>query len=187
MGKLIQITGLPRSGTGFMSVFLSLHPVCVAYHELITKKDDYKDFLESELLTNKFVADCSTYGYFPNHSYPEAKKVFLNRHPIRSKDSANKVFNTNLQIDDYVKHLNAIDLWIANNKVHIVDFNKLFNVDTLKEVWFYCFDSLAYFSEEKVENLISMNIQMQNPTETITNGEILRKIKKQLNTSLCQQ
>ena len=186
MGELIQITGLPRSGTGFMSVFLSLHPDCVAYHELISKKESYKDFIEKALLNNKFVADCSTYGYFTNHSYPGCKKVYLKRNIFDSVNSANKVFGVNLSVRDYEKHRDSIELWLKSNDVYVINFEDLFNAYNLKSIWFYCFGSLDYYSSDKVDNLLSMNIQMQNPTDTITNDDILRNIKKQLNTSTCQ-
>jgi hypothetical protein len=55
----------------------------------------------------------------------------------------------------------------------------------LKTIWEYCFQSDEYFSEEKANNFIDMNIQM-NKTEMILKEQIQNRINKQLNLYLCQ-
>jgi len=186
MSSLIQICGLPRTGTGFVSAYLSLHPHGIAYHELISKEDNYKKELERSLKKYKYVIDCSTYGFYPKHSYKESKKILITRDVKECIASSSSVFGFELGKEEFERHCLAIHNWITKNKVMIVEYKNLFKVDTLKNIWIYCFGNEDYFSEDKTNHFIGMNIQMQNPKKVIHDIDIYRIITNQLNVELCQ-
>jgi hypothetical protein len=179
MGELIQITGLPRSGTAFMATFFALNPDCVSFHELITKNDNYRNEIENQLKFHKFVIDASTYGFLPQCSYKDSKKVFLDRNPSDSLKSAEIALKTKIDKSTYNQYLEQIKNWKGSNEVLNVKFGELFKVPTLKIVWMYCFGSDKYFSEEKANHFIEMNIQMRNP-ESIFEQRVFKRINKQL-------
>lgn len=186
MSELIQICGLPRSGTGFTSVLLSLHPNCIAYHELLAKKDDYKKQISDSLKRYKYVADCSTYGFMPAHTYKNSKKVLIHRSIEECLESSIRVFNYNVDITYYQKARKIIDKWIEQNDVLIIPFKDLFKTDILRKIWFYCFGDCNNFCLEKVEHLAGMNIQMQDPKKLVNDMAINQRILKQLNVIECQ-
>ena len=186
MGKLIQISGLPRSGTGFVSVLLALKPNCISYHELITKSDDYKKKIEDSLSKWDFVVDSSTYGYFPNHSYTNSKKVLLRRDLNSSLESSQKLFEEHIPLGEFIKYQTVIEQWCLENEVFEVNFTELFTVDSLRSIWIYCFGSETDFVEDKVKNLLDMNIQIIQPNSVIKDFVIADRISKQLNLELCQ-
>lgn len=179
MGELIQITGLPRSGTAFMATFFALNPECVCFHELITKNDNYRNEIENQLKYHKFVIDASTYGFLPQCTYKNSKKVFLDRNPSESLKSSEIALKTKIEKSTYNYYLKEIKNWKDNNEVLNVKFGELFKVPTLKIVWMYCFGTDKYFSEQKANHFIQMNIQMMNP-EIIFKKEIFEQINKQL-------
>lgn len=186
MGNLIQICGLPRSGTGFLSVLLALNPSCISYHELISKKDNYKQILEKGLLEYDFVADCSTYGFYPNHSYPESKKVLIRRDIYSSMESCEKIFRVSVDIVEYIKHTEVMCQWVSYNEVLEIEYEDLFRIETLENIWIHCFGSKNGFIQEKVNNLLDMNIQMQYPRNVIEDSKTIARVKNQLNLELCQ-
>jgi hypothetical protein len=184
--KLIQVCGLPRSGTGFISVFLSLHPEAISYHELITKSDDYRSVIEESLKRYKYVVDCSTYGYLPQCSYPQSKKIFIRRNPADSRISSQLALGVNIPIEEYVNFSSLASNWMRDYEVLVINFSTLFNVSTLKKIWVYCFDSEEYFSEEKASHFIEMNIQMKNPEKVVKDYMINNRILNQLKEKECQ-
>lgn len=184
-GQLIQVTGLPRSGTAFMATFLSLHPECICYHELIAKSDNYRDEINSSLNKYKFVVDSSTYGYLPQCSYNNSKKVYIDRKVSESLKSVEIALNIEVERHTYNSFEQILKDWEKNNEVLIVNYKNLFETQTLKIIWEYCFQSDEYFSEEKANHFIDMNIQMNNP-EIVLKKEIQNRINKQLKNNLCQ-
>ncbi len=180
MGQLIQICGLPRSGTGFASVLLALHPHCVSYHELIAKNDDAKSKIEDSLGKYNFVVDCNTYGYYPKHTYDASKKVFIQRNLFDSLESSNRIFGKNIPIKIYLDAVDAIRDWRNKWDVLYIDFNDLFSVSGARAIWMHVFGSAEWFNEEKVTQLINMNIQMQSPRVIVDNTEVVGRIKEQL-------
>lgn len=75
---LIQVTGLPRSGTGFASMVLALNSRCLSYHELAYyNPHGWKLQLQASQAHHKYVADCSTYGFMKGGSYPCDKRILI--------------------------------------------------------------------------------------------------------------
>jgi hypothetical protein len=184
-GQLIQVTGLPRSGTAFMSTFLSLHPECISFHELISKTDNYRDEINSSLNKYKFVVDSSTYGYLPQCSYKNSRKVYIERDMSESLKSCEIALKTIIDKHIYKSFKKNVEDWKTKNEVLTVNYKYLFDSNVLKTIWEYCFQSDEYFSEEKANNFIDMNIQMNKP-EMILKEQIQNRINKQLNLDLCQ-
>lgn len=179
MGNLIQITGLPRSGTAFVATFLALHPECVSFHELIMKSDDYRKKILYTTKTNKFVVDSSTYGFLPQCTFKESKKVYIERDFWESKNSLERALKLNIDEKFYYDNLIEIKKWKEENLVYQVKFKELFKVETLERLWQYCFGSLEYFVREKAELFLDMNIQIKHP-EIVLNKTIFDRINKQL-------
>ena len=186
MSKLIQICGLPRSGTAFISVLLSMHPECIAYHELISKEDDYKKVIAESLLKYKYVADCTTYGFIKDHSNPQSKKVFIDRNITECLESSKQAFDIDFNEEEFKSYQKMSIKWIENNRVYIIRFEKLFTIATLQALWLYCFGSEKYFDEEKVRQIMGMNIEMINPRKIINDPVIYTRINNQLNLHTCQ-
>ena len=182
MGQLIQITGLPRSGTAFVATFLALHPECVSFHELITKNENYRNKLAELNKIHKFVIDSSTYGFLPSCTFEQSKKVYLSRNIWESKKSAEVALNVPIDEKVYFDYLWKIKQWKTKYNPLVIKFEELFEKETLKKIWLYCFGSEEYFMDEKAEHFIDMNIQTNHP-EVIFEKEIFERINK----IICQQ
>ena len=180
--KLIQITGLPRSGTAFVATFLALHPECVSFHELITKNENYRNKLIELNKIHKFVIDSSTYGFLPQATFEQSRKVYLSRNIRESKKSAEAALNVSINDEVYFDYLWKINEWKAKYEPLTIKFDELFEVKTLKSIWIYCFGNEDYFLEEKAEHFIDMNIQTNHP-EVIFEKTIFERINKHI----CQQ
>ena len=171
---LIQITGLPRSGTAFLSAFLSLHPECIAYHELVNYEDNYRLVLTDALKRYPYVVDCSTYGYLDGCVYQESKKVLIQRPMQESLRRSEVVMGAVIAIEKYEELVEKIEEWTENNDVLTVDFSRLFTPTALSRIWEFCFGSSDYFSREKAELFCRLNIQMQAPQQLYNQKNIER-------------
>lgn len=176
---IIQITGLPRSGTAFVATFLALHPECVSFHELITKTENYRNKLAELNKIHKFVIDSSTYGFLPSCTFEESRKVYLSRNIWESKKSAEAALKVSIDEKVYFDFLWKIKEWKNKYNPLTLRFEEIFEVKNLKRLWEYCFGNDEYFSELKAEHFIEMNIQTNHP-EIVFEKEIFERINKQV-------
>ena len=166
MSRIFQITGLPRSGTAFLSSLFNLHPSCIAYHELIATEEDWRAPLESSDWEN--VADVGTYQYFPGAVIPRARKVFVDRPAKDSCAAWNATSGYAIQTFDIISSL--AQEWVEREKPLVVNYASLWSVQSLKEIWDYCFEptgpGIDVFPEAKAKLLLRMNIQRIDPATT---------------------
>lgn len=182
MGELIQITGLPRSGTAFMSVLMSMHPQCISYHELIAKSENFRSELVESQKKHKYVVDSSTVGYMENCVFEGSKKIFINRSASESLKSVKNAGFNDVNPYFYEEIVKKIESWKSKYEILEVKYENLFNPETLKSVWVYAFGSDEYFVHEKVVNMCDMRIEIVNP-EFFMEQRIVNRINRQL----CQQ
>lgn len=176
---LIQITGLPRSATAFLSSFLSLHPDCIAYHELVNYEDDYRSKLAESLKKYQFVVDCSTYGYLPQCVYHDSKKLLIKRDMYESLRRSELAMGAVIAIERYEELCDLIEEWVDAYNPLVINYGRLFMPSTLLEVWEYVFGSDDYFSREKAELFCRLNIQMNRP-EQVLNDKSTHRIVSQI-------
>jgi hypothetical protein len=171
---IIQLSGLPRSGTAFMSTVFALHPYCISLHEcLLYYENPIKKIKELEK-KYKYVADCSTYSYLQNFQIKEAKKIIIKRNLNESINSSSIFLNCYID-ENYFNLLNdELNNFCKKNSHLSVGFNKLFNVESIKKIWEYSFGSLDFFDTNKIKNLLKLNVQI-NGFKNIINDEIIMK------------
>lgn len=182
MGELIQITGLPRSGTAFMSVLMSMHPQCISYHELIAKSEDFRNDLTDSLKRHKYVVDSSTTGYMESCVFESSKKIYINRTASESLKSVKNAGFNDVNPYFYDELAKKIESWKLKYEVLEVKYENLFNPETLKSIWVYAFGSDEHFVTEKVMNMCDMRIEIVNPEFYLEHRTINR-----INRQLCQQ
>lgn len=155
-GRLIQITGLPRSGTAFMATVMMLHPDCNVFHEAAADGPGWRDRIEESRRTYPITADCSTYSYMPGFTTKYSDKVFLSR-PFRESAESCGVF-LDMPPDYHTALLMREQAfkWIEKYRVRSFAFSNLFNVDTIRDIWTHL--NLGKFPEQKVAQLVRMRI-----------------------------
>lgn len=157
---LFTITGLPRSGTAWMSAVLSLHPECIGYHELVAYRSDWRDVIRNS--TYRYVADCNTYAVFDNYDLVPDKRVYIVSQPEQSHRSVEIACRKKVHYDFICELMDAGQTWaIYNDPCYVIDREDIFTVDGCSKVWQFLFDEEA--PKEKIENFIRLNIQHQNP------------------------
>ena len=177
MGQLIQITGLPRSGTAFCSVALSLHPEAIGLHELAATDRHWKTTIDELLQEHRWVFDCGTYQYLPRASRPEARTVWLQKNPEVSRLRSNDVFGFNLKENSFQSVHELAEKWAQDTRAIWVAEGTLFTIETLEFLWAYSYQGAVAFPHRKIRHLLSMNIQRQSPREIFTeaNGALMLK------------
>lgn len=171
MSVLIQIAGVPRSGTAFLAAFLATHPKCVSNHELVATDPDWKGTLKDQLSRWDFVVDSTTYGWLPKATIEGSKRIGLTRKPEESSKCATKAFGYAVDSSSMSYCYDQVLEWADGGLT--MDYSGLFDVRILKAIWAYCFGNEEFFSEEKARFFISMNIQRMNPeiVFSVENGQ----------------
>lgn len=177
VSNLFQITGLPRSGTAFISTMFSLERDCIGLHEEGAENRNWKKTIDDLLLRYEFVADCTTYGFLPKASRTESVKVYLNKDPELSRSECQERFKYEIPFGSFDQLKVIADRWAIENNALVIDAKDLFNISSLKKIWDHCFAGRRLFPEDKVSRLVTMNIQRQNPENvfSIENGRQLIK------------
>jgi len=177
-GTLIQIAGMPRSGTAFLAAFLSLHPKCVSNHELAATDPNWKETLRDQLERWDFVVDSTTYGWLPKATIEGSKRIGLTRSCAECAPDATEAFLYEVSYEQMVFCRDKVDGW--SNGHYSRNYKKMFNVDPLKDIWRHCFGSDEWFSEEKTKLFISLNIQRNRPWEVFSQNNCQRTLEKLL-------
>ena len=168
MPGLIQISGLPRSGTAFMSVFMSLCPTCIGVHELGVSSDDWREELHELLTEHRFVADCSTYAHIKKLRIQNGKRVFIVQDPETSRIKSEKAFKYTIPEGSFNWLYDSGLEWVNETHGMVIQLSDLFCVETLERVWKYAFEDESVFPTRKVTELIAMNIQRNKPDEVFS-------------------
>jgi hypothetical protein len=160
---IIQLTGLPRSGTAWCSTLLNLNPDCVAYHELAAWDPNWRETLRSA--KTPFVADCSTTGYLHGAVIEEARKVAVIRDADHCFASSRRI-RPDLTKEDFDQlvdqHAFHCTYFISGD----VWFEDLFTVAGATKLWRICFERNPSREEAlKIKELVRLRIQNAHPEE----------------------
>ena len=160
--KLLNVFGLPRSGTAFVSTMLNLNPRCIAYHELYEKTPQYHQTIARMLRAYSFVADCNTHGWLTKYPMPASKTVVVWRDPKQSFQATQKRIGQPLDAPSWDWCARKLEQFSKNEDVMVVYYENLFSLHTMGTIWDYLFSGTELFPVYKVANLLELNIQMQN-------------------------
>lgn len=148
------VTGLPRSGTAFISTLLNLHPECIAYHELAAYDLQWREAILNS--PYEYVSDCSTYAHLSDIHYD--KVVYIEYDHERSKErteiALNKRFTSFENIDRDMRE------WVFKRDHLNVSREMVFTIDGMKRIWEYLFTDT--FPIDRAEVLLRLNIQVHN-------------------------
>ncbi len=168
-----QVTGLPRSGTGFITVFLNLHPSCVAHHDIASETDDWRGYSERMEETVEHVIEVSTYGWLPKAHRP-GRKVFIDRDPVEIVQSMNDTLGIPHNVGQYHMLRRTALQWAKDNDALIIPFEALFTDELLEVIWGHLFGNYR-FPVEKARILLNMNIQRHHPELMLGSAETARQ------------
>lgn len=154
---LITLTGLPRSGTAFMSTLLNMNEFCIAYHELAAYDRNWRNTIANT--ESQYVADCNTYGYLPQADMNSDRRVYIKSDARQSKASSEMACQKQVDLELLLKLQLIGDDW-ATGALHI-EREDVFTLDGCRRVWEYCFTEP--FPEVKIRQLIKLNIQHHEP------------------------
>lgn len=158
---IFQITALSRSGTAFMAAFFSLHPECIAHHDLAGEREDWWEHSERLERTWRFVAEVSTYGWLKRATRPRIdRKVFIERDPDEVFSALwKRTEEEPCYTDIHFQHKIALQ-WAISQGALVVPFSELFSINRLQQIWWHIFHDYT-FPLEKAELFIKLNIQRQ--------------------------
>lgn len=176
-GQIIQVTGVPRFGSAFMSVFFSLRTDSIGVHEAATFDPDWMNTLDRLRDKYAFVADCCTYGCFPNATQPFGPKVYVRHDPEKSAAECTERFRYFVDPVSISQIREIGESWAQHYGALVIDEGNLFRVETLEHIWNFCYDDGVAFPLEKVSRLVNLNIQRHEPEKafTLENGTRLAK------------
>ena len=179
MTTLIQIFALPRSGTAFVATMLNLNPRCMAFHELHEKADQSRQIIERMMKVYKYVGDVNTHGWLMKDQMDSDIRIVIRRDTSQSINAVVRRMNVVLDENIYRAHADKLDQWAINERAMVVNYENLFNLDTLRDIWNHCFDDSEQFPVNKVDMLLSLNIQMQN-TDNIKSEQYINRLKNDM-------
>lgn len=176
-GTIIQITGLPRFGSAFMSVLFSLREDSIGVHEEATFDPNWMETIDKLRDRYAFVADCCTYGCFTKATQPKGPKVYVVHDPELSAAECQERFGYEVDPAGFDKIREIGILWAVEHDALIIGQNKLFTVAAMESIWKHCYGPDISFPLEKVQRLLTLNIQRHKPelVFTIENGQRLAK------------
>ena len=118
------VTGLPRSGTAWLSNYLSYGKSCFLHDYWVNHTpSQLKDFLDKEGLESGGVCDAGNLVLFEkiNKTFPDAKWVIITR---PAKDVEQACSNINMPLADFSSHISAL---VKEKDVLKVPFKSLFS------------------------------------------------------------
>lgn len=178
MSTRIQVTGLPRCGSAFIATMLNLNPRCIAYHDLISTHEYWRETLSDAWEKYDYVADCGTYQFLPKASDPRSVKVFIDRRAEDSRVEAEQVFGYKISPIDYSTIAAISEDWVAENKPLVVNFASLWNVRSMETIWDHVFGGDVKFPSEKVEMLLLNDIQRREPEKAFALDSLSARVRE---------
>lgn len=155
-GRIIQITGLPRSGTAFMTALTMLSPEVNAFHECIADGPGWKERIQKSRLQYPITVDAGTYQYMPGAVIEDAQKFAIVRDSMESHLAAEKALGRRFSLESSESLDFRFKFWMRKYEVSYCVFHAIFKLDILKLVWDGL--KLGEFPESKVRQLIRMRI-----------------------------
>lgn len=157
---LITITALPRSGTAFLSMLLSLHPDCLAYHELAAYRRDWREVLKDSELDADYIVDCNTYGFLKQYDVIPNKKVYIVNSPASAHFASEKACRKKIDPQLMINLARLGEDWSKEGNCLVLEKKEVFTLEGCRKVWLHCFDDI--FPDLKVKELVKLNIQHHN-------------------------
>lgn len=163
MTKFIQITGLPRSGTAFLSVLFTHVKDAYVHHERAATDRSWMVWPSGA--PGAYEVDCSTYGFLPKAIIPGARKVFIRQPWEESLQRSIKAFGFTPPAEGFRALAKMADQWAEQWMPLIVERENLFKIEALRLIWDYCIQGEQEFPQAAAEHLLLMNVQRQNGAE----------------------
>lgn len=164
MSELFLITGLPRSGTAFMSQFCNLSDRVICLHEGVVDYDNPFDYLSER--SEYYAGDSSSFGILPKFDSVNCKRVLIERNSSAVIKSYSEYID--IDTDELSKLITELEGFSSEFKVkfnpYLVRYEELFDVETLRKIWTFLFPDL-YFPEKKVENLTRIRCNRKPPSQ----------------------
>lgn len=164
MSELFLITGLPRSGTAFMSQLCNLSDRVICLHEGVVDYEEPFKYLSDR--SEYYAGDSSSFGILPKFDSVDCKRVLIERDysdVIKSYSSY-----TGIDIDEISKLIKELESIKVDFKSKffpfVVRYEELFDIETLRKIWTFLFPDL-YFPEKKVENLTRIRCNRKPPSQ----------------------
>jgi len=159
MEKLITVTGLPRSGTGFVSMLLQMHPECMSYHELASYGTDWREVILNN--ESDIVADCSTYGFLDNAQLPSNVRIFIESDVEQSCKSSEIACRKPIDLDVMRGFQIMAYEWAEANNAMLIWRDDVFTVHGCARIWRCAFGERPPY--EKLAEFVKFNVQHKNP------------------------
>ena len=159
---IIRIVGMPRSGTAFASQVLSLHPDCIAYHELASYDKGWR-----EVLTNSefdFVVDSNTYGFLNDAKLDCAVLVYLDRNATDSFWSSVRATGNELTVQQFINVRKMMEQWALDSGAFIMSEGEIFTLSGMEKLWKVAFGDHVEFPMQKAVELLKLNVQHHKPS-----------------------
>ncbi len=149
------VTGLPRSGTAFVSTLLNLHPDCLSYHELASYSRNWRDELMIMRSEYEYVADCNTYGCLAEYAFHTDLKIYIQTPVEYSLRSSEKLLGQSLtdQVEFFSDLLDAGLEWADL----VIQREDVFSLNGMQVIWEAVFGDP--FPEYKAAQLLKLNVQ----------------------------
>lgn len=159
MEKLITVTGLPRSGTAFVSMLLQMHPDCVAYHELAAYDRNWRTTLFDNWWD--IVADCNTYAFMPE-AWIRADKMIMIESDVVQSHVSSEIACRKLIDPELMPTLKVLlDKWRDRFDPMVIRRNDVFTFEGCVAIWEYCFGKPVPY--HKIQQLVKLNVQHKDP------------------------
>jgi len=161
MATIIQVCGLPRSGTAWVSTLLNINNDCCASHELAAYDPNWRTTL-SKWTKSLFVADCSTTGFLPGGRILRSRPIALVRDRVEAFESAMNLTHE-WDFKGWSLLVEAFDNWLKEVEAPQFEFDELFTEESATAIWELCFARRpSELEAAKIRGLIKMNVQVQD-------------------------
>lgn len=166
------ITGLPRSGTTWLSNLLMANNL-ICLHDPIGYSITPDELFDYEIIDESFInypfgISCTSAWMFKDIILDVAIKkgipiIFITRELSEINNSLTQLKLPIITNEEYAKFESVLEIEDKNLNVHIFKFSDLFNVDnkismkTIKSIWNIC--SSSRFNSKRAELLKEMEIQ----------------------------
>lgn len=159
---------------------LNLNPKCIAFHDVISTHEFWRETLSGARENYEYVADCGTYQFLPGASDPQSRKVFIDRRVEDSRAEAEETFGYKISSTGYATIAAIAEDWVAEHRPLVVNFASLWNVRSLETIWDHVFAGDVKFPSEKVSLLLLNDIQRREPEKAFAIGSLSSRVRELL-------
>ena len=144
------ITGYPRSGTAWCSVFFTYGPV-FCFHEAIK----WGNMLPHQPV---YIGDACPSILLEAEKYPDVPLVLIKRKLTDVFDSMDKIFNSSLSTKVIKEVMPKMDIVARQDRTLVVEFEDMFeDIETLQKMWEHCVPEVA-FDEDRARVLQHLRV-----------------------------